>query len=225
MDRVYMTFVQATTGSGGWPMSVWLTPELKPFAGGTYFPPEDRYGRPGFKTVLQRLAEIWRTEPERVARARRTDHRHAARLRRGRPPDRRWNAGPEVLQNAFRQAAQSFDADEGGFGGAPKFPRPVLLDFLLGFYESDRTGRDEQRARDMVFHDPAQNGAGRHARSSRRRLSPLLRGSLLARAAFRKNALRPGPTGAAATSPPGGSVASRSSRRPRGASSITCAGK
>ena len=66
VDRVYMTFVQATTGSGGWPMSVWLTPELQPFAGGTYFPPEDRYGRPGFNTVLRRLAELWRTERERV---------------------------------------------------------------------------------------------------------------------------------------------------------------
>ncbi len=56
VDRVYMTFVQATTGSGGWPMSVWLTPELKPFVGGTYFPPEDRYGQPGFTKVLERIA-------------------------------------------------------------------------------------------------------------------------------------------------------------------------
>ena len=56
VDRVYMTFVQATTGGGGWPMSVWLTPELKPFVGGTYFPPEDRHGQPGFKKVLERVA-------------------------------------------------------------------------------------------------------------------------------------------------------------------------
>ena len=56
VDRVYMTFVQATTGGGGWPMSVWLTPDLKPFVGGTYFPPEDRYGQPGFKKVLERIA-------------------------------------------------------------------------------------------------------------------------------------------------------------------------
>ena len=59
VDRVYMTFVQATTGHGGWPMSVWLTPELKPFVGGTYFPPEDRYGQPGFKKVLERIAVAW----------------------------------------------------------------------------------------------------------------------------------------------------------------------
>ena len=59
VDKVYMTFVQATTGGGGWPMSVWLTPDLKPFLGGTYFPPTDRYGRPGFPTVLERIAEAY----------------------------------------------------------------------------------------------------------------------------------------------------------------------
>ena len=66
VDRVYMTFVQATTGSGGWPMSVWLTPELKPFYGGTYFPPTSRWGRPGFVDVLQELARVWREERARV---------------------------------------------------------------------------------------------------------------------------------------------------------------
>ncbi len=60
VDRIYMSFVQATTGSGGWPMSVWLTPDLKPFYGGTYFPPEQRYGHPGFPMVLERVAEAWR---------------------------------------------------------------------------------------------------------------------------------------------------------------------
>src|SRR4051794_30829009 len=66
VDRVYMTYVQATTGSGGWPMSVFLTPDLKPFYGGTYFPPEDRYGRAGFPAVLQRLADAWKNEHEKV---------------------------------------------------------------------------------------------------------------------------------------------------------------
>ena len=59
VDRVYMTFVQATTGSGGWPMSVWLTPDLKPFYGGTYFPPESRWGRPGFVDILGEIARVW----------------------------------------------------------------------------------------------------------------------------------------------------------------------
>src|SRR6478609_6119593 len=66
IDRVYMTFVQATTGSGGWPMSVWLTPDLKPFYGGTYFPPTARWGRPGFVDILQEIARIWNTEREKV---------------------------------------------------------------------------------------------------------------------------------------------------------------
>ncbi|HSH40197.1 MAG TPA: thioredoxin domain-containing protein, partial [Chthoniobacterales bacterium] len=68
VDRVYMTFVQATTGHGGWPMSVWLTPDLKPFVGGTYFPPEDRYGHPGFKRVLQRIANAWKQDRENIAK-------------------------------------------------------------------------------------------------------------------------------------------------------------
>ena len=66
VDRIYMTFVQATTGGGGWPMSVWLTPDLEPFVGGTYFPPEDRYGQPAFRTVLQKIAGVWKTDQEKL---------------------------------------------------------------------------------------------------------------------------------------------------------------
>ena len=67
VDRVYMTFVQATTGGGGWPMSVWLTPDLQPFVGGTYFPPEDRYGQPGFPKVLERIAATWKQDHAKIA--------------------------------------------------------------------------------------------------------------------------------------------------------------
>src|ERR1051325_4880579 len=66
VDSIYMNFVQATTGGGGWPMSVWLTPDLKPFTGGTYFPPDDRFGRPGFQKILERIAEAWRTDREQI---------------------------------------------------------------------------------------------------------------------------------------------------------------
>ena len=66
VDRVYMTFVQATTGSGGWPMSVWLTPDLKPFYGGTYFPPASRWGRPGFVDILGEIARVWGSEHDKV---------------------------------------------------------------------------------------------------------------------------------------------------------------
>src|SRR6202521_2342845 len=66
VDRIYMTFVQATTGGGGWPMSVWLTPELEPFFGGTYFPPENRYGQPGFASVLTQIASAWQTDRAQI---------------------------------------------------------------------------------------------------------------------------------------------------------------
>ena len=79
VDRVYMTFVQATTGAGGWPMSVWLTPELKPFFGGTYFPPESRWGRPGFIDVLGQLIRAWRDRARAADRRGRRDSDAAAR--------------------------------------------------------------------------------------------------------------------------------------------------
>jgi len=69
VDRVYMTFVQTTTGSGGWPMSVWLTPELKPFYGGTYFPPDARWGKPGFPDILREIFRVWRGDHAKVAAA------------------------------------------------------------------------------------------------------------------------------------------------------------
>ena len=69
IDRLYMSFVQATTGGGGWPMSVWLTPDLKPFLGGTYFPPVDKFGRPGFPTLLGRIAAAWRDDQDRIVQS------------------------------------------------------------------------------------------------------------------------------------------------------------
>ena len=131
VDRVYMTFVQATTGAGGWPMSVWLTPELKPFYGGTYFPPESRYNRPGFVEVLQAVARAWRDERERIELSatelvRRMREAATARAGRRAPPP-----APDVLARGVASFAQAYDARHGGFGGAPKFPRPSELLFLL----------------------------------------------------------------------------------------------
>ena len=86
VDRVYMTYVQATTGHGGWPMSVWLTPELKPFYGGTYFPPEDRHGQPGFKKVLERVAAAWSQDHEKIAEQGEQDCRGFERSSSGEVP-------------------------------------------------------------------------------------------------------------------------------------------
>jgi uncharacterized protein YyaL (SSP411 family) len=145
VDRVYMTFVQATTGSGGWPMSVWLTPELKPFYGGTYFPPTSRWGRPGFVDILQEVARVWREEPDKVERS---ADSMVERLRSfGAQGGGEAVPGPDVLAAASEQFRAAFDGRRGGFGDAPKFPRPSELLFLLR--EHARTGDGDLR--DMVL--------------------------------------------------------------------------
>src|SRR5437762_12696356 len=120
VDRVYMTFVQASTGSGGWPMSVWLTPELKPFFGGTYFPPDSRYGRPGFREVLQQLARAWKQERERVE----ASGANVAEQLRAITSSANATLEPdrELFDAAFWQFRRMFDSRWGGFGSAPKFP-------------------------------------------------------------------------------------------------------
>jgi uncharacterized protein YyaL (SSP411 family) len=136
VDRVYMTFVQATTGGGGWPMSVWLTPELKPFVGGTYFPPEDRYGQPAFKKVLERIAEAWKQDHEKIVDQ---SSKIIAALRESQAaqPAVASKLDTNTLQAAYGQLSRSFDSRDGGFGTAPKFPRPVALNFLTRFYARD----------------------------------------------------------------------------------------
>jgi len=141
VDRVYMTYVQATTGGGGWPMSVFLTPDLKPFYGGTYFPPEDRFGRPGFPTILQRLAEAWRDDHEKVLGAA-NDAIKALGEYTTSGPAQSGAPGKEAIAAALNQLTHSFDDDLGGFGGAPKFPRPVTLNLL--FHIAARDGRDSR---------------------------------------------------------------------------------
>ena len=132
VDQVYMTFVQATVGQGGWPMSVWLTPALQPFFGGTYFPPTDVPGRPGFITVLRRIAELWKSDRGQIE-ARATSLLAALREVENEAVatgEEEWSPR-KAMQDGFSQYARMFDAREGGFGGAPKFPRPVNLAFLF----------------------------------------------------------------------------------------------
>ena len=136
VDRVYMSFVQSTTGSGGWPMSVFLTPELKPFFGGTYFPPTSRWGRPGFSDLLGELARVWKQDRPRVEQAaaelleRLTMVTGAGEHGRGESAI----AGPDALDVAVESYQKAFDPSHGGFGDAPKFPRPSELLFLLREY-------------------------------------------------------------------------------------------
>jgi uncharacterized protein YyaL (SSP411 family) len=151
LDAIYMQAVQAMTGQGGWPMTVFLTPEGEPFYGGTYFPPEDRHGMPGFRRILRSVAETWKTNRGEVARA-----AHAVREiydeTRRKTEDRRWKtedgrpkteAGGQrqtevdervtaaTLARAAKDLTARFEPMMGGFGGAPKFPHAMALDFLL----------------------------------------------------------------------------------------------
>ncbi len=147
VDRIYMNFVQATTGSGGWPMSVWLTPELKPFFGGTYFPPENRWGNPGFSSVLTQIASAWRNDREKIAESAREV---VEQLKRSSAVEGRLGGGridAAILETGFSVFRRTFDSRLGGFGGAPKFPRPSVHNFLLRYYA--RTGNRE--ALDMVL--------------------------------------------------------------------------
>jgi len=134
IDRVYMAFVQATTGAGGWPMSVWLTPDLKPFAGGTYYPPEDRWGRPGFKSILLNIADAWQTDPKAVV-ASAENVTHQLRQFTAVRADPTLELEKSLLEEGYRQIQASYEPTYGGFGGAPKFPNPVTFNFLLRYYE------------------------------------------------------------------------------------------
>ncbi len=131
IDRIYMTFVQATTGGGGWPMSVWLTPELKPFYGGTYFPPENRWGRPGFRTILEHLANAWSNEREKILESGEDVIKQLAQITAAKTPGAQLE--PRIADTCYNTFRRTFDSRYGGFGQAPKFPRPVQFDFLFRY--------------------------------------------------------------------------------------------
>ena len=146
VDRVYMMFVQSTTGSGGWPMSVFLTPDLKPFLGGTYYPPDDRYGRPGFASLLTRIAEIWDNTPGKILdQGSQFTQAIEAHLREAQSIESS-PLKPDWLENGYRQLASGYDPEEGGFTPAPKFPRPAVFNFLLRYWRRNK----KRNSLDMV---------------------------------------------------------------------------
>jgi uncharacterized protein YyaL (SSP411 family) len=130
VDKIYMTFVQSTTGGGGWPMSVFLTPDLKPFFGGTYFPPDNRHGRPGFLQLLQQIAQLWAERKTEIVASAEELH---ARLELVTARDAKENIPltPDVLRRALALFKDAYDPVNGGFGGAPKFPQPAIPSFVL----------------------------------------------------------------------------------------------
>jgi uncharacterized protein YyaL (SSP411 family) len=152
VDRVYMHYVQAMTGHGGWPLNVWLTPELKPFYGGTYFPPEDRHGRAGFPSVLRAIAKGWAEESEKLVaestrviallRERASGRAEVAQPSEADCPPDLTEPGGDAFEKCFQYFHAAFDATNGGFGGAPKFPRAANLNFL--FRVAAIQGRDNE---------------------------------------------------------------------------------
>jgi uncharacterized protein YyaL (SSP411 family) len=155
VDKIYMTFVQSTTGSGGWPMSVFLTPDLKPFFGGTYFPPDARHGRPSFLQLLEQIAGLWRERKTEIVAS--ADQLHARlELITSRDAKENFPLTPEILQRALETFKEAYDATNGGFGGAPKFPQPSIPSFVLR--AAKRFGDDE--AAKMVLHTCDRMNAG-----------------------------------------------------------------
>jgi uncharacterized protein YyaL (SSP411 family) len=147
IDRIYMTFVQATTGSGGWPMSVWLTPEREPFFGGTYFPPENRYGHPGFGSILAQISGVWRENRDKVVESARDVIDQLKKQVEVAPSHRGAAFDQATLESGFSIFRRTFDTRTGGFGSAPKFPRVSIHHFLLRYYARTKN----QEALDMVL--------------------------------------------------------------------------
>src|SRR4051794_40776311 len=123
VDQLYMTAVQVLTQHGGWPMSVWLTPDLKPFYGGTYFPPEDSHGRPGFPTVLNALSEAWANRREDINKSADQLVSILRQLAQPTPSDRDFTVDEPYIDRLIDRSTSDYEPIYGGFGHAPKFPR------------------------------------------------------------------------------------------------------
>ncbi len=155
VDKIYMTFVQATTGGGGWPLNVFLAPDRKPFFGGTYFPPDNRQGRPGFLTLLRQIAALWQERRDELTNSAGEMHARLATATAGSPePD--FLPTADVLRHAVTVFKAAYDPRHGGFGGAPKFPQPSVPLLLL---RGAKRFQDEPATR-MVLHTCERMAAG-----------------------------------------------------------------
>ena len=155
LDQIYMSAVQLMTGSGGWPLTIFLTPDAKPFYGGTYFPPDDRYNRPGFRRVLATISEAYRERRNEVVKNAQTlieqINSQSARA------DTNGQIDLELIEQAQRGIASNFDTNHGGFGSAPKFPPGMTIDFLLRHHH--RTDNETSlRMANLTLHKMAFGG-------------------------------------------------------------------
>lgn len=154
LDSIYMNAVVALTGQGGWPMSVFITPDGKPFFGGTYFPPVRRYGMPSFMEVLQSIAQAWQKDRSSLLQAVPELTRHLQEAVLSLPPTLQ-PLNPHILEQSAMRLAQNYDWKHGGWGAAPKFPQPMAIEFLLR-----RAARHDRMAQDMAVHALRQMARG-----------------------------------------------------------------
>lgn len=144
LDHIYMAATQALTGGGGWPMSVFLTPDLKPFYAGTYFPPESKHGLPGFADLLQSIQQAWENDRDKILNSAEniTAHLKNTSIQEASSIEKR------ILDKAYTLTVSQYDPKYGGFGNAPKFPRPVIFNFLLRYFHKHK----KQKALDITTH-------------------------------------------------------------------------
>lgn len=142
IDRIYMSALQSMTGSGGWPMSMFLTPDLKPFYGATYIPPKSKYGRAGFEDLINQISELWKNKKDEII----SSSEKITTLLDNTLKSENRNLEEGIFESAFVQCLNLYDEEFGGFGSGNKFPRPVILDFLLKYYYHTK----ETKALDMV---------------------------------------------------------------------------
>ncbi|HEY3064099.1 MAG TPA: thioredoxin domain-containing protein [Chloroflexota bacterium] len=154
LDGIYMQAVQAMTGQGGWPMTVFLTPDGTPFYGGTYFPPEDRHSMPAFTRVLESIADAWRTKRHEVEHSGQQLREHLQQATR--PAPSRRTLDPSLLDAAAQGILSQYEPTHAGFGNAPKFPQPMAIEFLLRHWR--RTG--DERAQSAAVHTLDQMARG-----------------------------------------------------------------
>ena len=152
LDAVYMEAVQMLTGSGGWPMTVFLTPDCKPFYGGTYFPPVDRHNMPGFPRLLETVSHAYRNSHSEIQRV--TNQLTEQMGRTANMPRGSGALDESILHNAYNQLATNFDYQNGGVGSAPKFPQAMTLEILLRYYAP----RAQRSCSHDAGPDPRENG-------------------------------------------------------------------
>ena len=186
IDNIYMTVCQMLTGSGGWPLTIFLTPDKQPFFAGTYIPKHDRFGRPGMLEMIPRLKELWKLKQQDLARS---AAEITQALQQATPKSSEEILDSSALRAGFEQLSRRFDRVFGGFGDAPKFPTPHQLMFLLRYWKRTNDARGAgDGGKDFTC-----NAAGWDLRSHWFWISPVFDRSRVARASFRKNALRSGP--------------------------------